>query len=251
MNSPTTSEDLASASWGRIAHAIKEAVGKAPWDDMPTVFLETFEAECRREGELMIAEGTVLDFFPKTRQADLLNANFPNKLFSKIERLHGEQRDELLMSYLFTVDREGLEGEVASTISDALSVLHALDSRWKGEQGFSAPQIAYTLWHAEQLDELFPDAMQMIDSHLSSIRAYYDHQEGKDRAEEIWINHSISKKPGLMERSESLGQLARTEPEATIEAFLEQRDSVDISILTAGLLDNAASPCEEAGRTPL
>jgi hypothetical protein len=218
---------------------------------MPTVFLETFEAECRREGELMIAEGTVLDFFPKTRQANLLNANFPNKLFGKIERLHGEQRDELLMSYLFTVDREGLEGEIASTIADALSILHALDSRWKGEQGYSAPEIAYTLWHTDQLIELLPPAMQLIAAHLSSIRAYYDHAHGKDRAEEIWIERSISKKPRLQERSESLGQLTRTEPEPIIKAFLEQRGSVDISTLTVGLLGDAAASYEVADPIPL
>ena len=233
MFNPTPSESPVSASWTRIDRAIREAVSKSAWDTMPTVFLETFEAECKREGELMIAEGTVANFFPKTREAALRDPSFPIKLFRKIERLHAAQRDELLMSYLYTVDKEGLDGEIASTISDSLSVLRALDSRWKGEEGFSAAQIAFTLWNTDEgLEDLFPQMMPLIDAHLSGIRGYYEHVEGKVRAEEIWIENSISKKPGLMQRSETLGQLARTESEATIAAFLFQRKGVDISSLT-------------------
>lgn len=239
MKPSPTAENLASSSWDRVASAIREAISKTPWNIMPTVFLETFEAECKREGELMIDNGAVLALFPKTKQNDLLDPNFPNKLFRKIERLHAAQRDELLMSYLYTVDREGLEGEIASTVADALCLLHALDSRWKGESSFSAPQIAFTLWNiSENLEEIFPATVQLIDAHLSSIRGYYDHAEGKDRAEEIWIEHSLSKKHDLMQRSESLGQLAQTETEATIAAFLVQRGGVDISTLTANVLES-------------
>ncbi|TLX16113.1 hypothetical protein [Rhizobium sp. MHM7A] len=251
MNNSSTAVNLVTASWGRIAQAIKETVEANPWDRLPTVFLETFQAQCKREGELMIADGTVFDIFPKTKPSDLLDANFPAKLFKKIEKLHGAEKDELLMSYLFTVDREGLEGEVASTISDALSVLHALHSKWTGEGSYSAPQIAYTLWHLDdELDELLPDVAQLVYAHLSSIRAYYDHSKGEKQAEEIWIKHSISKKPGLMARMETLGQLARTEPKPVIEAFLKERISVDISVLEAIALADAAKPEEESGPSP-
>ncbi len=243
MNPSPTAENPASASWDRVATAIREAVSKTPWENMPTVFLETFEAECKREGELMIEEGSVLNLFPKIKEVDMLDPNFPKKLFRKIERLHAAQRNELLMSYLYTVDREGLKGEVASTLADALCVLHALDSRWKGELAFSAPQIAFTLWNtSENLEDIFPATAQLIDAHLSGIRGYYDHSEGKDRAEEIWIELSLSKKHGLMQRTESLGQLARTETEATIAAFLLQRDGVDISTLTAKFLESGEEP---------
>lgn len=251
MNNSSTAVNLVTASWDRIAQAIKEAVDTNPWERMPTVFLETFQAQCKCEGELMIADGTVSDIFPKTKAADLLDANFPAKLFKKIEKLHGAEMDELLMSYLFTVDREGLEGEVASTISDTLSVLHALHSKWNGEGSYSAPQMAYTLWHLnDELGEFLPDLAQLVYAHLSSIRAYYDHSKGKEQAEEIWIEHSISKKPGLMGRMETLGQLARTEPDAIIEAFLKERTSVDISALEAIALADAAQPDQDPDLSP-
>lgn len=251
MNDASTAVNLVTASWNRVAQAIKDAIDANPWDRMPTVFLETFQTQCQREGELMIADGTVSDIFPKTKASDLLNADFSTKLFKKIEELHDAQKDELLMSYLFTVDREGLEGEVASTVSDALSVLHALHPKWNGEDNYSAPQIAYTLWHLrDELNEFLPDVAQLVYAHLSSLRAYYDHSKGEEQAEKIWIEHSTSKKPGLMARVETLGQLARTEPTPIIEAFLKERASVDISALEAIALADATKPGEQPAPSP-
>jgi hypothetical protein len=252
MNSSSSVATLVTASWDRVAQAIKEAVDANPWEQMPTVFLETFQAQCNREGALMIADGTVSEIFPKTKPSDLLDAAFVSKLSKKIEKLHGKEMDDLLMGFLFTVDREGLEGQVASTISDALSVLHALHFKWNGEGSYSAPQITYTLWHLDdELGEVFPDLAQLVYAHLSSVREHYDHSQGKEKAEKIWIEHSISKKPGLMERMETLGQLARTEPDPIIKAFLKERPSVDISALEAiALADAAKSDEEPAGLSP-
>lgn len=250
MDTSSSAATFVTASWGRISQAIKEAVDANPWERMPSVFLQTFQAQCRREGELMIANGTVSKIFPRTKPSDLLDASFPDKLSKKIEKLHGRKMDELLMGFLFTVDREGLEGEVASTISDALSILYALHAEWNGKGRYYAPQIAYSLWHLNDINEFFPDLAQLIDANLSSIRAYYDHAKGKKEAEKIWIKHSISKKPGLMGRMETLGQLARTEPERIIEAFSKQRDGINISALEAIALAGAPQANEEQGLSP-
>jgi hypothetical protein len=232
MIDTSATTDPIAASWGRISQAIKTAVDAHPWEQMPTVFLETFQAQCRHEGEVMIATGTIAAIFPETNTSDMTNPGFQTKLFKKIEKLHGSEMNELLMSYLFTVDREALKGEVASTISDALSILHALHTKWRGEGSYSAPEIAYALWHLnDELNDFFPDLAQMAYAHLNSLRSYYDHLNGKTEADEIWISHSLSKKTGLMERLETLGQLARTEPAPIIEAFLKERASIDISAL--------------------
>ena len=110
----------------------------------------------------------------------------------------------------------------------------------------------HTLWHLDdKLIEFFPDLAQMAYAHLSSIRAYYGHSKGKQKADEIWIKHSLSKKPGLMERLETLGQLARTEPAPIIEAFLKERASIDISALEAIALTNPPQPEAEPGFNPV
>lgn len=237
MSTTQLLSDYQQTSWTRIEDAIRTAISADTWERMPTVFLETFQAECQRDADMLIANDDAVQVFLKLKQRDLSKPKFPQNLAARLEKLHSESMNNLLNSLLFIVDREGLCGKVASSMADALSILHAFHPQWKEPDQFHAPKVAFTLWRLQKCDDFFPSIVGAMYANLHSLRMYHHSSKGNPATDEIWLSHSITKEPDLIVRMETLGQLVQTEPEKVFAAFLEQREAIDVSSLETLLIE--------------
>jgi hypothetical protein len=230
MNTTDSVSDYQEAAWLRIAASIKTAIESDTWERMPTVFIETFHAECQRDADLLIAEDRVAQVFPKLRSRHFEKPAFPQNLAVRLQKLHNEDMGKLLNSFLFKIDREGLEGKVASSVADALAILYSLTPRWQNKDDYYAPKIANALWQMTDCNEVFLFTTHILYGSLLNVRSYYVASRSVQEADEIWSQNSITGQPDLMARMETLSQLVQTEPQEIFRAFVEQRGAVDISV---------------------